>query len=224
MKRLVVLVTIALCLLGGSALCENSLKVVTDNFIEFDGDTGYYLAKVENTGTAPIATDSSSLVLFDEDNALLATSEYVHSTPSYLVLQPGEYAYVYDFVWDDALEDGNVGSWMFSAGSDDSGYTRELVDCEARFELNGGYDNYIYVTFTNSTDTVQYDYSVAVALYDTDGKLVFVDGASWDSFGIAPQSTVTYKIYIDADYINYYTSNSIEIDTVDALVYLYADD
>ena len=65
------------------------------------------------------------------------------------------------------------------------------------------------VTFTNTTDEILYGAYVVAAITDNDNNIVYVDRQNYESIGIHPGSTVTVKLYIDGDYINYYEINGI---------------
>ncbi len=220
MKKLVVFLAL-LCLIPSFAFAEGELTVTQKNLIVFDDDdTGWFYARVENTGDEPIYSDSGSLVLFTPDDEILLTESYVRTSPSYMLLNPGEYAYVSSFLWDSALEDNEVGDVKFSIGEDDDGYEYETIPSEAEMDLEGvdSYENYINVTFTNSTDEILYDFAICVAMTDTNGDLVFVDSDSTSTIGLHPGSSMTIKVYVDNDLMTYYDAHGITPAAVDSYI------
>ena len=50
--------------------------------------------------------------------------------------------------------------------------------------------------------------------------MIFVDRDRYNNLGIHPDSTVTLKIYIDSDVIDYYEINNIKPAKVEAFVYI----
>jgi hypothetical protein len=62
--------------------------------------------------------------------------------------------------------------------------------------------------------------NIAVALYDVNNELIFVDSNSYDTLGIHPNSTVTLKFYVANDLIKHYQTHDITPSTADAMVYI----
>ena len=226
MKKLIAFFLLAfiICSMGTSAFAEGNLAVTEKVFIEFDSDdSGYFFAKIENTGDTAIGVGSGKLVGFSENDDILVTEDYVGTLPTNVQLDPGEYAYVYEYIWENALKDENVVDCKFSVKESSNQYSSKTIPCEARYEYKGQYDHYIYVTFTNETNEVLYDTYITVAMYDSEGHLILVDGESADAIGVHPGSTVTLKLYVDGDLLKYYKTHSIEIGEVDAIVYQLED-
>ena len=218
----------ALCLLAGALLFPLPARAagnltVTDKkaFILSGKDSGYFYAKIENDGDEPAAVDHGKLVLFSEDDDILETSDYISTFPSRLVLEPGEYTYVSEFLWNSNLKNQTIGDMKFSVGITDRGTEAERIPCEIETDIKGsaGLDNYLRVTLKNEADEVRSGYCLVAALYDTEGSLVYVDRASYDNIGLHPGSTMTVSMYVDLDVVNYFESNHIEIGSADVLAY-----
>lgn len=228
MKRAIAFALCALLILSAMpAWAEGKLTVTSKNAFIYSGkDSGVFVARVENTGDAPIYYDDGQLVIFSADDEILTTENYVYSSPGSLLLGPGEYTYVYEFLWDSALEDAAIEDVKFSVSGDTRGYEYEMIPSEAEIAISGGnsYDNYVNVTFTNETDEVLYGAYVVCALEDKNGEVVFVGRNGYDSLGVHPGGTVTVKMYIDADLIDYYEDNGIEPAAADSMVYFALDD
>ena len=205
------------------ALGEGVLTVTHENLVLFEGETtGHLFVRVENTGDAPIAVGEGTLVISSDTDEALITEEYFRSTLGSPLLQPGEHAYIDRLVWDSALRDANITGHKFSLSP--AKYTDEYLylKAEAAFSAEGFIqgDNYVYVTFTNTTDAVFYGAIVTTALMDTQGNLVFVEGRELTTLGIHPGSTVTVKVLVDRDFRNYYEANAVQLATADAMVAL----
>lgn len=206
-----------------SALAEGKLTVTSKNvIIKIGDDSGIFVAKVENTGDEPIYYDNGKLVIFSADDDILVSKSYIYSSPSNIFLKPGEYTYCYDFLWDSTLKNAKIGDIKFSVTSDTSGYKYEQIPSTAVLELPGNQlftYNYVNVTFTNTTDEILYGAYVVAAITDNDNNIVYVDRQNYESIGIHPGSTVTVKLYIDGDYINYYEINGINLANVESQVF-----
>ena len=221
MRKMIALLLVILCLLSSTAFAEGKLKVTEKNLLVYSGDdNGYFYAKVENIGDAAVGVDRGDLVVFSDDDEIILSDSFVTTLPSYVVLQPGDYLYVNEFLWDSALKDATIGDYKFSITAGRSMKTLEKIPCEATFQLTGvdSYDNYVYVTFTNTLDAPVYDFYVVAALRDADGNLVFVDSNSLSNIAVHPGSSITTKLYVDRDLMEYYKMNGIEPETVDAMV------
>lgn len=55
---------------------------------------------------------------------------------------------------------------------------------------------------------------------DRNDNVVYVDRDRYNNLGVHPGSTVTLKMYIDSDYIDYYEVNNINLAKVDSFVYI----
>lgn len=229
-KSCAAILTIAGLLCGTSTvLAEGKVDVAEKTLIELSGeytsDTGYFFAKFENTSETEIPAGSGTLVAFNSDDEIFLTQEYIGPSLSNMILSPGEYMYVHKLLWDTALEDNDVVDYKFSVEEKESGRMIERIPCEAAFEIGDGdnFNNYVYVTFTNITDKIQYDFYATVALYDTEGNLVYADTDCVSEVALHPESTMTVKMYIENDLVKYYLANSIKPATVDAVVYYEID-
>ena len=177
LKKVISLLLIVACCFTTTAFAEGKLKATEKNLIVY-GTESYFFAKVENVGDAPIATGNGDLVVFTEDDEILFSTNYVSTLPSDVVLQPGESLFVRDSEWEDALETNPVTDYKFSISpSNYSADTIIQVPSEATFEYSeeDPYDNYVYVTLTNTTDAPVSNFYVVAALRDLMGKAVESD-------------------------------------------------
>lgn len=219
MRKYISLILILLLVMSSIAAAEGKLTVTAKNLLEFDGDdTGYFFAKVENTGDAPIGLGNGKLVAFSANDDILISSEYISSYPNYILLEPGENAFVREFIWEQTLVDNDIVDYKFSASPYKYVTKTSTVPCEVYGELDSDYSNYVYVTFTNTTDEIKYGFYTTIALWDTEGNLIFVNGDSADTTGVYPGSTITRKVYVDSDCIKHFKAHGIEIANIEATV------
>ena len=205
-----------------AVFAEGNLSVSDKTAHIFAGkDSGYFYAKVENTGDEPVGIDNGKLVLFSDQDEILETSDYINSYPNRMILNPGEYTYLSEFLWNSDLKNKTIGDIKFSVGTTDRGKEAMRIPCEVSYQIKGSdsFDNYIYITFTNEDSQIRYGYYMTAALYDENGNLVYVDKNRYEKVGVHPGSTVTMDLYIDNDNVEYFEANNITIATVDALVY-----
>ena len=226
MKKVFLLVLAGSIMLTGNCYAAGNVTVTDKSISMLAGDdSGHFYAKIENDGDAPVGVDNGKLVLFSANDEILVTSDYVNTYPSRIILNPGEYTYINEFLWDSALKNQTIGDIKFSIDSTDRGTEVERIPCEASFEINGSdsYDNFIHITITNDSSETRSGYYLVGALLDTAGNLVYVDTSQYEHVGLHPGSTATFSLYIDKDNIDYLESNGIQVGSVDAIVYYRAD-
>lgn len=202
---------------------EAKITVVEQRFINMEDDgRGFFFAKVQNTGDAAGYVDyKGNIVASDAEGNIILTENYVHTKPSDVYLEPGEYAYVCESIYDDALDTAEVADCKFSIKAVDDGEEYEKLTSEAKihFEPDEEDDNYVDVTFTNTTDEILYDYEIVAALYDQNGELLFINTEMVSGIGVHPGSTITVRLYIYEDILMYFCREGLTPTTVDALVY-----
>ena len=222
MKKLLALILAVSVLLGAAALAEGKLTVTSQNVIITDDDSGIFVAKVENTGDEEVYFDYGELVIYSAEGETLVEEDYVFSSPSMVLLRPGEYTYCYDYLWEDGLKDAALGEIQFTVNTDDYGFSYGQLPSAVVWETEGSEPytyTYAYLTFTNTTDQVLYDALFVLAVTDEAGNVIFVDINSTGSMGVHPGSTVTMRMYIDDDYVKYFEENGVNLDNTEAFVY-----
>ncbi len=225
-KRMICSTVLGMAMMSCAALAAGEVSVTDKTAFIFPGDdSGYFYAKIENTGDAPVGVDSGQMVLFSDNDSILETSSYISTYPNRLILDPGEYTYVSDFLWNSSLKNQTIGDVKFTAGATDRGIEARKIPCEVSLDLKGSdsYDNYVNVTITNEDSEIRYSYYMVVALTDTAGNLIYVDKEVYEHVGLHPGSTATFGLYIEKKIIEYYDAKGIEIGSVDALVYCKED-
>ena len=216
MKRFIAMLLI-LCsaLLMTAAFAEEAapeakITVVEQRFINMEDDgRGFFFAKVQNTGDAAGYADyKGNIVLFDADGNIILTENYVHTKPSDVYLEPGEYAYVCESIYDDALDTAEVADCKFSIKAVDDGEEYEKLTSEAKIHFE-----------PDEEDEILYDYEIVAALYDQNGELLFINTEMVSGIGVHPGSTITVRLYIYEDILMYFCREGLTPTTVDALVY-----
>lgn len=219
MKKCFAVLLVLLSLFLTVASAEGMLTVTQKNLIEFEGkDTGYFFAKVENTGDAPIGVGKGKLVAFSKNDEILVTKDYIYSFPSYTILQPGEYVYVQTFIWENILETKDISDYKFSIEAEKVTEKTQRIPAKITLDTGNKYDNYAYITFTNTTDQILEESSVSFGMYDAAGKFLYAEGISNNTVGIHPGSTVTVKIYIRSDILDYFAAKGMTPTQTDAVV------
>lgn len=223
MKKMFALTLCAmLLLLSVSALAAGELTVKENMVMLYPGKTsGYFVAKVENTGDAPTYYGDSNLVIFSKDNDILATEKYLSPVLSHIMLAPGEYTYVLKDLWGDELKGAVVGDVKFSVKPDDTGVEALSVANEAKLNIVKGksYGHTMDVTLTNSTESAMDELSIICVVRDAEGNLLYSCRRTIDDILLHPGSTVTVKIYVDSDFVEYCRTNSITPASAEALIY-----
>jgi hypothetical protein len=224
MKRCFCVILALLCVISATAFAEGKLTVSQKSLFELDADdSGYFYAKIENTGDAPIGVGYGKLVAFSANDDILISKDYVSTYPSNIVLNPGEYAYARESLWESMLESNDIADYKFSIAASDYASEVDRLPCTVEFSTldENSYDNYVYVTFTNTGESILYGCYITAALFDADGNLLYVDGNSYDSMGVHPGSTVTLKLYVNNDLVAYFARHSLKADKADAVVFVY---
>ncbi len=204
------------------AFAEAKIEVLSKNLVQIpELESAFFYAKVENTGDEAGYLDNGRLVIKSDEGELLASSDIISSLPSFLLLQPGEHTYVSTFLWESALADTAAGDIEFSMSAGGNGNDAETIPCEAELELvpNSVFDNYVVITITNDSEETRYGYYLQCGLMDADGNLVCTAGMPLENVGIHPQSTVSLKVPIETDAMEYCRINSITIADIDPIVY-----
>jgi len=223
MKKLIVAILLFSLLLSFTALAEGKITVEQKKLVTFESDwEAYFFAKVANTGDSPCYVQNGCKLVGFNDDDVVFTEDYINTYPSGILLKPGEYAYMYDSILEDALKTNPVTDYKFSVKADSHGSEYDRLDCTAEIQYSeaNNYGNDIFVTFTNTTDSTLYKFCLVAALYDSNDELIYVNGDSSSALGIHPGSTVTVKVSINSDLAEYYVRNKLTPSTADAMVFV----
>lgn len=223
MKRLIAVLLVLCFALGSTALAEGKLKVTDKTLIVYDGDdNGYFFARIENTGDAPITVSTGNLVTFNDEDEIIFTDSYVAICPGYVTLEPGEAVFACEYVWETALKQQVVADYKFSGEKSSSGDPITIMPAGITYELKGAGtgNNKLYVTITNDSDEMLDAPYVVGVLYDEEGHIAWVDVENFSALRIHPDSTVTVAMSVDNDMMVYYAGHGIKVDRAEAFVYI----
>lgn len=223
-KCLLVLVLCLICCISATAMAAGKLNVTQENFHKIDmySAYGYLYAKVENVGDKPIKVNAGLLEIYDENGDPLTSTDYINAYVTYL--EPGAYTYV------SAHEDVDAGldaidDYMFTVSGKSDNETKVITfPCETSYDVDDSNPywkrNYMYATFTNTSDSPIYGLEVVVALLDAEGNILYVESESmYDSKALHAGSTMTVRIDVSSSFIEYYEANGLVPASVDAIAY-----
>lgn len=225
MKKIAVfsLVLIFAALLCVPAFADAQMELVESSLIIYDNDDdGYFYGLVQNVGDKAGYYDSGVLEIKDEAGNAFITKNWLGTSPSSIYLEPGESAYVRYSIWDKALLETAVSGFTFTASTGTYGTKYYQIPCYAEyyFSTESKYDNTVFVTVTNNSDKLLYDFEIVTALYDANDNLVFVRSSNSDSVAVHPGSTITVSQYIDSSLAEYLTKHEMVPARIEAFVYL----
>lgn len=202
---------------------EGKLAVEYENFI-FTGDYfGEYYAKITNTGNSGTGVGNLNLEIIDTSGNTILTETWLGTCPFDAWLEPGESIYVWDFISDQELT-REIGSFQLTI--DSSSRSRHYTEIPCSYELyydQDADDNAIFVTFTNQTDAMLFDFQIAAALYDQDDHLIFADYSMYYDLGAHPGGTFTAYFQIDSFLTMAYVREKIEPSRVEVHVWVEDD-
>lgn len=210
-----------------TAAGADGLVISEQNLITYEGENqGYFLAKVMNTGTHAVYVGSGMLEVYDAADELIFSDDWVRTSPSGIWLEPGEDAYIYKYIWENALLERPADHYAFSISDKEWGYKYHTISCQSELYYDGydNYDNCFFVTFTNESDKLLHDFTVQAALYDSSDQIVFVRSDQFDEIGIHPWCTVTIQIPLDNSIAKYLETNKLGFGAIDARVYVSDED
>lgn len=223
MKKLTALILSVLLICSAATGLAEAVFTVTSQsaYVYPEKDTGAYFARVENTGDTGAYFGDGKLELFKGGNEKLTSVDYISSNPYGIWLEPGESTYVSEYLWGSELLRATVSDAKLSVAAGEYGYRYRKLPLEAEIEMPDGqaYENYVNVTFTNTTDEIIYGGAIVCALLDAEGKVIFVSTNSYDTIGVHPGSTITAKLYVDYDMALYFQTNNIEPARAEAVLY-----
>ncbi len=228
MKKIAVfsLVLILSALLCLTAFADADFSITEETlFIYDDDDDGYFFAKIENTGDAPAYYRTGSLEILDDDGNAFITKNYVGASPYGIYLEPGEFAYVRESIWDKALLETHVSGYNFAVQTDTWGTKYRQIPCDAEFyySTESNYDNEMFVTFTNESDELLHDISIVAALYDENDELLYVYSTSYGNIAVHPGGTITIMLDINSTLCKHLNTYELEPVRIVGLVYAEED-
>ena len=188
---------------------------------EGGNDYVYVFARVENTSDKEVAITNPVFEIYDANDDLIKSEEYLTCEPS--VLQPGEYAYLYKSMYlDDGIAAADVADYVMDVSiKNDSYYTYTRFPVTVEYiekDPNNGDRPMIYATITNNTDETVFDMRIIAALMNDIGEVVYVNTNS-TSMGLLPGSSVVFPLYVDSTVYSYMQNNGITPVSCDAIAF-----
>lgn len=215
-------VLFALALLCSAALAEAALEPLHTMYQiipSYDSAVGMYYAEVVNTGDTLICLDSelSRVEVLDAQGNVLATEAIYSTVPT--VLAPGETGYVVPFyMYLDGVDVSALTDYAIHLYAEEASYyeptnylNANAISAEIRTEPDSWGDDVtsLYITFTNTTADVVYDFHFALGVYDESGALIYTCEESTYDVGIPSGQSVIVRSEIDSMITSYWAENGI---------------
>ncbi|NMD38535.1 MAG: hypothetical protein GYA87_07660 [Christensenellaceae bacterium] len=224
MKKFLALLLIILLFLPNLAFAEDALQVVDSNIFIVGKNYGLYFAKVENKSDKPVLYEDGVLDMLDEKGNIVSSDKYIMPRQYHGIINPGEYAYIKTTLSGDSA---NVNlKTQLNIKSRESKNEYAVFESETTFKYASPYgNNYIYATFTNTSDKTLYGIGCSAALYDADGKIIFCDDKWILEIGVHPNTSTTVRFDIHSSLLDYFKENNIVPVKADAVIrYAIKDD
>lgn len=230
MKKMLTIITTFLLAISFvmTASAAGKVSVTQENYATVDnwGTTSYVFARIENIGDKPVEYSAGLFEIFDKNGDTLASSSYLNVYGE--VLQPGEYAYVKaGESIDDSHSSGDVDDYMLTVtAKNGSDRKMERYTCQTQwlpdFPVNKYWtENYMEATFTNTTGKTLFGVSIALALLDEAGNILYVaDKDFYSGVGIPSGSSVIVREEVSRVLLDYYETKGIFPASVDAYAYV----
>ena len=203
------------------------LTVLEDNFYVragYETQECVYFAKVQNNSDVTVILSNGTMSLLDESGIEIGRSEYMGSTGS-RYLEPGEISFVSLMAEvPDAslvknhevhLETANVSPY------ETKDVALEGSGAELRVEDSYGFTSYYAaVTVTNTTDQPMTGISAAIAVRNSEGKLIDIVTPGLYGNELAAGSTIILVDSMDSRAADYCAENGVTPGEVEALVWV----
>ena len=186
---------------------------------------GYTFAKVENTGDKPVEFSAGLLELYDANGDSLTSTDYLYCYPD--CLAPNETGYVFSY---DQVEQANsysdVDDYMLTVTG------KSTSSSVTRYPANGIYQpdvqvskyltyNYVTAEITNNTDNTLYNVNVVIELLDDNENILYLcHNDFYNSTGINPGSTITYRDSISDSWYEAWEREGVTPTHVDVIAYV----
>lgn len=221
MKQFRLWMLVVLLLIPSAALGAEELAVWQTNIRMYDDlPVGRIFAKVQNTGDAPFGMGGATLTVYDGQDEVLLQKKYVMTSAGPIILAPGEYIYISNTIMDFGLQGKEPAHANFTIASTAAAKKRGFLACETAAELKGAgtYDNFLYITFTNTTPAPIDNINVTAALLDENGGILFADTTTTGPLALHPGRSVTMKIPVSESIVRLMEARQETAASVDAIV------
>ena len=230
MKRCIsLLIALMLTLCGALPACAAGAMEITDDtwyvVSHSDDYRVYYYAAVKNTGSKAVSVNN---LLFEiQDSA----GDDIESTAKYKlypeVLEAGQTGWlaisrdVKDI--DDKSVIDHYDITITTKTVDDKAVRPFAVKTEYLDKDEDDNENVIRASVTNDRDDIAFDVTVASAVFDKGGKLLYVAGNSSADIGFAAGGSFLNRFMIRSDVMDEIEKNQLEIASADSVAYIVED-
>ncbi len=209
------------------AFAAGKLDTVSDVLYVTDGYSSVYCyayGELENTGDKTVYYKDGLIEVFDENEDVLKSYDWVSCYPE--CLEPGEKAFfIGSFSLDSGVNKDAVADYDISISKASSGDDCHRLPAEITYRVvKETYSTYEYLiaTVTNDTSSTIYNTVIAMALKDADGNVVWASGNSVYNIGIPGGQTIEYRNQINYDsIIQMLEENGTDISTLTPEVIAY---
>lgn len=225
-KILCLWMTLAVCLTAHVALAQSSLIVREETYtaVELFTDTfyGYVFAELENTGDTDAYFDKATLTIADGAGKTLSEKTAFTCYPN--VIAPGERAYLFAYSAVEGVKSTDeIAAHQLAVESSESieeppvvlTVTETVYAQEA--DLFGEPVYKMYVTVKNETDEAVFTPSVALGIYDTAGKLLYVDAMTQFEMGVPAGQSFIMTFTIDDAFKAAWDAQGVSPERVEAI-------
>ena len=198
--------------------------IITDEMLikpENDTRDAVYFARIENISDEPMTTRWWKLIGY-QDSEVVFEEGYIESVPDHIILNPGEYAYVEEYIYDSRLEEALISSYELKemAGYYE-GTAYNILPSEAALLTDEDGTVFIRFILSNNTEEILYPSYLIGALYDKSDRLIYVTTERLkEDLGIYPGSTVSMNAYLEDSITEYYQENGIVPARADSILYV----
>lgn len=184
----------------------------------------YYFAQIENTGDVPIVLDGGTLELYNSEGQAIYSTPVYSCYPS--VLAPGEKGFVREYTNLDSLN--TMAAYKFDLVARPAGEGSVIrLNCTADFSQQTLYGDdmstTLKATVMNDKQETVSNIMIVYALYDAEGKLIFVDTLSPYYLGIPAGNSVELSTAVDPEIEASWAERGIRPASAYALAYIIAD-
>ncbi|MBO4367777.1 MAG: hypothetical protein J5859_03610 [Clostridia bacterium] len=230
MKKLfsVILTLALLTVCVTPAFAAGKLETVSDVLYVTEGYSSVYCyayGEVENTGDKTVYYKDGLVEVFDEDEEVLKSYDWLSCYPE--CLEPGEKAFLIgSFSLDSGVSKDAVADYDITPSKASSGDNCHRLPAEITYKIvKETYSTYEYLiaTVTNDTSSTIYNAVITMALKDADGNVVWASGNSVYNIGIPGGQTIEYRNQINYDTVIQYLreQQGVDISTLTPEVIAY---
>lgn len=220
-------ISLLLALFSVGALAEGQATITqqtAQTYAYEDVFYAYYFAQIENTGDVPIVLDGGTLELYNSEGQAIYSTPVYSCYPS--VLAPGEKGFVREYTNLDSLN--TMAAYKFDLVARPAGEGSVIrLNCTADFSQQTLYGDdmstTLKATVMNDKQETVSNIMIVYALYDAEGKLIFVDTLSPYYLGIPAGNSVELSTAVDPEIEASWAERGIRPASAYALAYIIAD-